>query len=207
MHVWNWSDICRPKEEGGFGIRRVKDINSASGFRLVWRLCTSNSLWAQWMSVHYLKGLHLYQASSSLLDSGTWKWICSMKGLALSYMAKLGNGEECSLVFNRWLANTSDILIQNLSNTQLPNDVQNTKVSEIIEQGSWTCKFQFLQPIWHLILHQSIPTTSDPDTWSWVGTKTGEFSFSSAWNLARDSDQKFEFADMILKDLGTIPKD
>ena len=94
--------------------------------------CTSNSLWAQWMSVHYLKGLHLYQASSSLLDSGSWKWICSMKDQELSYMAKkLGNGKECSVVFNRWLANTSDIPIQNLSNTQLPNDVQNLKVSDI----------------------------------------------------------------------------
>ena len=93
MHVWNWSTICRPKDEGGFGIRRVKDINAASGIRLVWRLCTSNSLWA----AHYLKGFHLYQASSTILDSGAWKWICSIKNQAMSHMSrKLGNEGESS---------------------------------------------------------------------------------------------------------------
>ena len=45
MHAWGWQDVCRPKLEGGVGIRRLIDVNNASGVRLVWRICTSNLLW------------------------------------------------------------------------------------------------------------------------------------------------------------------
>jgi len=24
MHVWSWQDICKPKSEGGVGIRKIK---------------------------------------------------------------------------------------------------------------------------------------------------------------------------------------
>ena len=47
MHAWNWQDICRPKAEGGMGIRRINDINNASGIRLVWRLSAVDSLWSR----------------------------------------------------------------------------------------------------------------------------------------------------------------
>ena len=59
------------KKEGGCGIRRLMDINKASGVRLVWRICTSNSLWAMWMRKHYLQDKHNSQATATLLDSGT----------------------------------------------------------------------------------------------------------------------------------------
>jgi len=27
---YRWNDICRPKEEGGFGIRRIQDLSQVS---------------------------------------------------------------------------------------------------------------------------------------------------------------------------------
>jgi len=65
MHGWNWKDIYRPKAEG-VGIRRLIDINQASCIRLVWRLFTSNSIWSQWMCVHYLNGMHISRVSASI---------------------------------------------------------------------------------------------------------------------------------------------
>jgi len=47
------------------------------------------------MSEHYVKGAHISQISSALLDSGTCKWICSLKHQLLPHMGlqgKLGNG-------------------------------------------------------------------------------------------------------------------
>ena len=64
MHGWKWEAICRPKEEGGVGIRKLCDINQASRVRLIWRLLTSSSLWSHWMCAHYLNGHQLAQASS-----------------------------------------------------------------------------------------------------------------------------------------------
>ena len=97
MHAWNWHDICRPKSEGGVGIRNIKDINDTSGIRLVWRLYTSNALWSRWMRENYLKGIHLSQATVSVLISGTWKWVCIFKNQALSHVvSKVGNGKYFS---------------------------------------------------------------------------------------------------------------
>jgi len=94
MHAWNWMDICKTKKEGGLGIRRLSDINYASGIRLFWRLCTSNTLWANWMVSNYLPQLDWETASASILHSGTWKFILVSKDKALQYMHKnaLSNG-------------------------------------------------------------------------------------------------------------------
>ena len=88
MHAWNWQDICRPKAEGGMGIRRINDINNASGIRLVSRLSAVDSLWSRWMKLKYLNGMHLSQSTCASTDSGSWKWICNVKSQALN---KLGN--------------------------------------------------------------------------------------------------------------------
>ena len=68
MHAWGWKDICRPKREGGLGIRKLMDINNASGMRMLWRLHASQSLWAQWMKLHYLKEEHISQAKAAILS-------------------------------------------------------------------------------------------------------------------------------------------
>ena len=85
MHTWAWADMCCPKEEGGMGIRKLKDVNLAAGIRLVWRLCTSDSLWAQWMKAHHLQYKHINKTSSNVLDSGSRKWICNLKSYAFTH--------------------------------------------------------------------------------------------------------------------------
>ena len=67
------------KLKAELGSEDSKDINQVSIIRLVWRLCRSNTLRPTWMNTHNLKGNHLVQASATILDSGTWKWICSLK--------------------------------------------------------------------------------------------------------------------------------
>ena len=35
MHAWAWDKLCMPKEEGGLGIRRIQDLNTAASIKLV----------------------------------------------------------------------------------------------------------------------------------------------------------------------------
>jgi len=59
-----------------------------------------------------------------------------MKTQALAHMArKLGSGEDSSLVFDRWLTDTSDTLIQHLAESKLPTVVQKLSVSDIVEMA------------------------------------------------------------------------
>lgn len=41
LHVESQTSICRPRVEGGLGIRKMTDINKAVGARLFWRACYS----------------------------------------------------------------------------------------------------------------------------------------------------------------------
>ena len=137
MHAWGWSDICKTKALGGLGIRKLK------GIRLVWRLCTTSSIWAQWMQAHY-GGVHLLLENARILDSGTWKWIHSSKSQALMHMTKkIGNDRY--LFFNNWLpeGRISDLLSPN----QIPHALHSWKVSSISNQNNWCMRDDILQPV------------------------------------------------------------
>lgn len=48
----SWKDDCRPKEEGGLGIRRLCDSSRVYALKLIWKLFpTRSSLWVS--CVHY----------------------------------------------------------------------------------------------------------------------------------------------------------
>lgn len=48
--------VCLPKDEGGLGLRRVKEFNEASLMKLARSSITADSLWANWFCARYVKG-------------------------------------------------------------------------------------------------------------------------------------------------------
>ena len=134
--------MCKPKIEGGLGLRRVSDISNAAGVKLIWRLYTSNSLWAIWMHKHYVKDPPFALLSCSIMDSGTWKFIVHCSSL---YMRRvIGDGCATSLWFDPWLQNST--LLQ-LCGLNTPLTLSATwRVSGIISNGSWELKEPAFQP-------------------------------------------------------------
>src|SRR3954470_6965310 len=72
---WSWDAICKPKKYGGLGIRAFEQIQCVFGIKLLWNLCTSESLWADWMKKLYFRDTPLTHFTPSLLHLGTLKWI------------------------------------------------------------------------------------------------------------------------------------
>lgn len=53
----NWLQVCKPKTEGGLGLKNLSDWNIASFARLIWLLFGgSESLWIAWVKMHLVKG-------------------------------------------------------------------------------------------------------------------------------------------------------
>ena len=51
-----WSDVCKPKVEGGLGIRSLEEWNTALISKHIWNLISGkNSLWVRWVHVYKLK--------------------------------------------------------------------------------------------------------------------------------------------------------
>ena len=51
-----WSDVCKPKEEGGLGLRSLEEVNRVSCLKLIWRIISStSSLWVQWIQRYLIR--------------------------------------------------------------------------------------------------------------------------------------------------------
>lgn len=46
-----WKVVCKPKKEGGLGLRSLKEVNMVNVLKLVWRMLSGSSLWGNGLSV------------------------------------------------------------------------------------------------------------------------------------------------------------
>ena len=93
MHACSWDTLCKPKNEGGVGLRKVKDMTNAAGVKLLWRLVTSDCLWAKWMRDKYLAHETVWHAHPLLIHSGTYKFILSSREFAEPHMILNTSGD------------------------------------------------------------------------------------------------------------------
>ncbi|KAK1299747.1 putative ribonuclease H protein [Acorus calamus] len=128
-----WDKVCSPKDEGGLGIRRIKDVNLACQAKLSWRAMTSTSCWAKFMDFRYLHQKPVWEAKPAREGSCIWK---SMKMLQ-NFLYEgtrwiIGNGKSVQFWVDIWLGE------QPMSNLfpHLANSYQ--KVNWIInDNGEW----------------------------------------------------------------------
>lgn len=40
----SWEDVCKPKLEGGLGLRSLKEANDVSGLKLIWKIVSNGPL-------------------------------------------------------------------------------------------------------------------------------------------------------------------
>jgi len=73
-HWVAWDVICRPKEEGGLGIRSLFDVSKALFAKLWWIFRTQKSMWTIFMWNKYCKR-HAPQVVEWKGGSQTWKYM------------------------------------------------------------------------------------------------------------------------------------
>ena len=51
-------DVCCPREQGGVGLRKLKDVVEVASLKLIWRFLTkSGFLWVNWVQKYFVDGL------------------------------------------------------------------------------------------------------------------------------------------------------
>ncbi|KAL0303398.1 UNVERIFIED_CONTAM: hypothetical protein Sradi_6207900 [Sesamum radiatum] len=68
-----WSDVCRPLEEGGQGIRVLHPLNKGLMCKHLWDVLQHNneSIWVTWIYQYRLKQLTVWTANP---NTGSWSW-------------------------------------------------------------------------------------------------------------------------------------
>lgn len=99
MHPISWQVLCRPKRNGGLGIRRAAGVNKALLSKLIWRLHTEvDRPWVSLMQEKYkMEALQDLEARVDLSASFIWRAICWSKDLFLKGMGKLVRNGQSNL--------------------------------------------------------------------------------------------------------------
>ena len=73
-----WKSICKPKEYGVLGLRDLNLWNIAMLSGRVWRIINNHdSIWANWIRIHHLKGSSFWEVSPK--DKCSWSWRMLLK--------------------------------------------------------------------------------------------------------------------------------
>ncbi|GAV92479.1 hypothetical protein CFOL_v3_35858, partial [Cephalotus follicularis] len=143
--------VCKPKKEGGIGLRRSSDCNKAAVMKLIWDLLSEKpSLWVKWSKAEILRGNSFWQMERKQGLSVTWKAILRIRScVSANLVYSVGPNSSWSLWFDPWLHSTS--LVDRLGtraiyDTGLPREAT---LSEVIQDSNWSWPshvWQFLCP-------------------------------------------------------------
>ena len=81
-----WEDICKPKEEGGLGIRSLHDFNVALMAKHVYSLLThKESLWVKWIHAYKLRGRSFWDIQCTGDMSWGWRKLLQIRPIIRPY--------------------------------------------------------------------------------------------------------------------------
>ncbi|KAL0293691.1 UNVERIFIED_CONTAM: hypothetical protein Scaly_3136600 [Sesamum calycinum] len=95
-----WDQLCKPKAEGGLGVRRLVTANQALILKQLWRILQNDgtSIWVDWIHQNRLRHTTIWTFNR---DTGSWSWKKMLKLRPLlqrGVVYKVGDGSS----FNLW---------------------------------------------------------------------------------------------------------
>lgn len=100
----SWEDVCKPKEDGGLGVRRLNDVNLVCSLKLVWRILSANTLWVNWIKKYLIRKGSLWSVKETT-QTGSWMWKKILKCRELAKQlnrVEVKNGKKASFWYESW---------------------------------------------------------------------------------------------------------
>ncbi|XP_019159704.1 PREDICTED: uncharacterized protein LOC109156318 [Ipomoea nil] len=92
IHLINWREVCRPRDQGGMGLRMAKDFNTALLAKLAWQILNNTEkLWVSAMKHKYLQDNNFFTSITS--SNASWGWKSIIKG-----RSTIETGAQCDLI-------------------------------------------------------------------------------------------------------------
>lgn len=121
LHLKAWGDVTLPKEKGGLGIRRIREMNQTMITKLNWQVCTEDhKVWVQLVRAQYLRGRrrldfeHTHKTCSWIWGGITQCVNLLKRGLCF----QVGKQSKLIIGTNSWLLSLTNFKIP--LDTQLP---------------------------------------------------------------------------------------
>ncbi|KAG7577326.1 Ribonuclease H-like superfamily [Arabidopsis thaliana x Arabidopsis arenosa] len=194
QHLLAWKRVCRPRLEGGLGIRSAKAMNKALLSKVGWRLLRDkDSLWAKVLRSKYKVG-EPHDKSWTVAKghwSSTWRSICSsLREVVLPNIGwVLGDGLKIQFWTDKWLGQMSII---EFVTKEVPAELLAAKVRDLWRNDRGWDLVQIMPYISETTRYMLSAVVVDAvtgarDRLSWRDSPDGNFTVKAAYSvLTRD---------------------
>ncbi|XP_022003085.1 uncharacterized protein LOC110900505 [Helianthus annuus] len=198
-----WKDVCKPKEEGGLGIRSISDVNKALITSHIWSIITNReSLWVQWIHAYRLKGRNFWDVQARGNLTWSWRKILAIRSLVRPYVWKsIGNGNGTNVWSDNWCSCSP---IRNFITPRMIAregfNLKNTVADLIDSNGDWRWPQAWLD-LFPVLINVARPVIAqdmeDRFGWKSFDGKIGHFTSWDAWNNLRVRENKVAWVNMV----------
>lgn len=100
----SWLQVCKPRDEGGLGLKNLSDWNKAHFARLVWMISRgTESLWIAWIHTIMFKGKSFWSVNPDANSLWNWNKLLKVRPLFRPMIKyKVGNGQMIHPWFDSW---------------------------------------------------------------------------------------------------------
>ncbi|XP_071917289.1 uncharacterized protein [Coffea arabica] len=182
FHWIRWADLCRPKDEGGVGLRGLKQVYDSFSIKLWWKFRQQQSLWAKFMSQKYCAGHHPCLADIGHPGSQVWQRMVTMQRFGEDNISWVVREGALDFWHDNWMG--SGALCDKVE------VFHDHSVVDFVDRRAWNVDMlhQFLDgELVTQVLEIDPPTDRGNDTMVWALTNSGVFSTASAYSLIRQS--------------------
>lgn len=100
----SWNDICRPKKEGGLGIRLLEEFEMVFRLKHVWNYFTNaDSLWVAWLNKNVFHRKPFWIMEDSPRFYKAVRSMLQLKDILVDFLrCEIGNGHTATFWFDSW---------------------------------------------------------------------------------------------------------
>ncbi|CAN1182979.1 Putative ribonuclease H protein At1g65750 [Linum perenne] len=202
IHLLNWKSVCRPKSDGGLGIRSAREMNSAFLMKLCWGMMKCpDELWARVLHTKYFTRTRTgLVPRKTKRFSSCWRGIQSVWPIFRGGLAwGVRNGRTTNFWKERWI--DSDIII---ADHAIPEPgFENMVVADFCSQdGVWDVaklSNSLPQDLLEAVIGMTPPSDcTGNDVPIWGLEANGQYSVHSGYLLACDLENE---ADQLWRDI------
>ncbi|XP_022024397.1 uncharacterized protein LOC110924709 [Helianthus annuus] len=197
----SWKSVCVPKNEGGLGIRRIADVNTALMTSHIWSiLINRRSLWVEWVHAYRLRGKSFWACKAPSSCCWSWRKLLQLRSVVRNFIwSEIGNGVTTSAWFDTWSELgplgqfISPRLISN-AGFDLSSNVSDVYANNLWRwPDAWRDLFPVLNQLDHLVLN---PNKSDKFKWR-IGDQIHDFSSFRAWDSVRHKEEQVNWSNIV----------
>ncbi|GJX65445.1 RNA-directed DNA polymerase, eukaryota, reverse transcriptase zinc-binding domain protein [Tanacetum coccineum] len=198
----SWKSICKPKEQGGLGIKNLQVWNEVLIVKQLWKvIAKKDTLWVKWVNTENLKGKSIWEITAKTNSSAGWKEMLKLRDKIRNHVLwKIGNGMSINAWYDNW--SPSGTLCDIVTSREIYDvglSIESNIADLVIKYEKnwpegWNCEYPILNQFVMPIIHKEI---EDEVIWVNKYGKENLFSVKVVWKDFIDEETEVDWYSIV----------